>query len=121
MSFRIEPDRDHRTQGRPNTGAKFPTVKLGPQPSELPEVGKEVIQDFIAAFPMVGKAGEDGASVDADKLSLILGIIAYDADRDIPDAVRTALYLSGQVIHSLFRKLDEARGLKPDKPEGGKA
>ena len=121
MSFRIEPDRDHRTQGRPNTGAKFPTIKLGPQPTELPEVGKEVIQDFIAAFPMVGKAGEDGSSIDADMLSIILGVIAYDAYLDIPDTVRTALYLAGRTIQSLFRKLDEDRGLKPDKPEGGKA
>ena len=121
MSFRIEPDRDHRIQGRSNTGAKFPTVKLGPQPTEPPEVGKEVIQDFIAAFPMVGKAGEDGASINAYKLSLILGVIAYDADRDIPDTVRTALFLAGQTIHSLVLKLDEDRGLKPDKPEGGES
>ena len=121
MSFRIEPDRDHRTQGRPNTGAKFPTVKLGPQPTELPEVGKEVIQDFIAAFPMVGKAGEDGASIEAENLCVVLGAIAYNVDRDIPDIVRTALYLAGRTIHSLIRKLDEARGRKPDKPEGGKA
>lgn len=121
MSFRIERDRDHRSQGRPNTGAKFPTFKLGPQPTEPPEVGKEVIQDFIAAFPMVVKAGEDSASIDADKLSLILGIIAYDADRDIPDTVRTALFLAGQTIHSLVLKLDEALGRKPDKPEGGES
>ena len=107
MSFRIEPDRDHLTQGRPNTGAKFPTIKLGPQPSELPEVGLEVVQEHLSAFPMVGKAGEDGASIDTDKLSLILGVIAYDADRDIPDTVRTALYLAGRTIHRLIRQHNE--------------
>ena len=107
MSFRIEPDRDHRSQREPDTDAKFPTFKLGPQPTELPKVGKEVIQDFIASFPMVGNDGKDGASIDADKLSLVLGVMAYDADRNIPDTVRTALYLAGKTIHRLIRQQNE--------------
>ena len=107
MSFRIEPDRDHRSQRRPNTGAKFPTFKLGPQPTELPEVGKEVVQEFLSAFPMVGNSDEHGAYIDAKNLYVVLGAIAYNVDRDIPDIVRTALYLASRTIHCLIRQQNE--------------
>ena len=107
MSFHIERDRDHRSQGRPNTGAKFPTVKLGPQPTELPKVGKEVIQEFVSAFPMVGNSDEHGEYIDAKNLCYVLGAIAYNVDRDIPDIVRTALYLASRTIHLLIRQQNE--------------